>query len=321
MSVSDSESKVLDHSNQDTGKVSKSFGDKLTHDRSFLNTLSSEGKSGTSLASDLSTAGQRSDVAERRYAEAVSRLQEVRQAYQLGYGYSRDLAADPVNSSAVLESERVAAQFRGSPQALAAHMASHLGNFSTNPARPTAGAGLPTGFADVHETFLRQSKDSEVNPDVYALKAANDGKIRSQRLGEPGAPPSPASPGLAPMPGSPGPLPGAEGRTPQQFRDHVTERGDAHHKNNDDWIGGFETRQHLKRDSKGNLIVDYSLVGRSGSMFGADAYNTAAEVEAAARRATTTNAPDGTSPRERGIQATPEVPTMLPKGKSGSQGK
>ncbi|WP_128002245.1 conjugal transfer protein TraG N-terminal domain-containing protein [Piscinibacter defluvii] len=320
VSVSDTDSKVLDHANQDTGKVSKSFGDKLTHDRSFLNTLSSEGKAGSSLASDLSTAGQRSDVAERRYAEAVSRLQEVRQAYQLGYGYSRDLAADPVNSSAVLESERVAAQFRGSPQALAAHMASHLGNFSTNPARPTTGAGLPSGFSDVQETFLRQSKDSEVNPDLYSLKAANDGKIRSQRLGEPGAPPSPSSPGLAPMPGSPGPLPGADGRTPQQFRDHVTERGDAHHKNNDDWIGGFEKRQHLKRDSNGHLIVDYSLVGRSGAMFGADVYDTAAQAEAAVRKATTTKAPDGTSPREQAIKATPEVPNMLPKGRSRPRG-
>ena len=321
VSVSDTESKVLDHATQDTGKVSKSFGDRLTHDRSFLNTLSSEGKSGTSLASDLSTAGQRSDIAERRYSEAVSRLREVRTAYQLGYGYSRDIAADPVNSSAVLENERVAAQFRGSPQALAAHMASHLGNFSTTPARPTEDAGLPTGFDDVHSTFQRQSRDPQVNPDLFALRAANDGKVRSHRLGDPGAPASPSSPGLPPMPSTPGELPGSEGQTPQQFREHVVERGDAHRKNNDEWLGGFEKRQHLKRDSKGNLIVDYSLVGRSGSMFGADVYDTAAQAEAAARRATTTKAPDGTSPRERGIQATPEVPTMLPKGKSGPQAR
>ena len=316
VSVSDTDSKVLDHTNQDTGKVSKSFGDKLTHDRSFLNSLSSEGKAGASLASDLSTAGQRSEVAERRYAEAVARLQDVRQAYQLGYGYSRDIAADPVNASAVLESERVAAQFRGSPQALAAHMASHLGNFATHPARSTTGAGLPRSFEDVRESFLRESRDPTVNPDLYSLKAANDGKIRTQRLGAPGAPPSPSSPGMAQMPSSPGPLPGADGRTPQQFREHVAERGDAHHKNNDDWIGGFEKRQHLRRDSNGHLIVDYSLVGSSGALFSADVYDTAAQAETAARRATTQKAPDGTSPRERAIEATSEVPKMLPKGRT-----
>lgn len=312
VSVSDTDSKVLDHATQETGKLATAFGDRLTRDRSFLNSLSSEGKAGSSLASDLTTAGQRSDSAERRYTEAVSRLEEVREAYQLGYGYSRDIAADPVYSSAVLENERVAAQFRGSPQALAAHMSSHLGNFSRTPAR-MASPDLPGGWDDVRGTYDRQSRDVEVNPDLDAAKAANDARLRAQGPVDPGSPQSPSSPGMAPMPASPGSLPNAEGRGPQQFREHVSERGDAHRRNNEDWGGGFEERHQLRRDSSGNRIVDYSLVGRSGSMFGADARDTVSQISAAARKSAAGKEPDGTSSRERAIEATPEVPKMLPR--------
>ena len=199
-SLSDADKKILDHTNSDTYKAVRNFGDRVTRDRSFLNSLASEGQSGVSLSSSLVQTTNRADSAERRFSEAVSRSEETRLAFDKGEMISRDLAQDPAYVDAVMDYERAAAQFGTNTQSLAAYFSAKLGNYSMNPARFTENSAVPMTFAGVKDFHAGQAQDDSVNPDMDRTKAANDSDARTRPMTTPQAAPAAGPPGVPVMP-------------------------------------------------------------------------------------------------------------------------
>ena len=313
VSLSEAEKKILDHSTASSYRAARSFGDRASTDRAFLNALSTEGQSGTSLASSLSSSATRSESAEQRYSEALARSEELRIAHEQGLSFTRDLAADPANSAAVVEYERAADMYRGSPQALAAHMASMLGNMSFTPTRFSSGTALPSSFGDVRSVHLDRANEPALNPDLASRRAANDQAVRAGPVAN--APPAPAAgrPGSPEMP-SPDPRTdvnpdlldggrfraGVEGA--QRSQDQASQQG----------YESFDGRHEIDR-SRGGLATHQSMAGRAAGGLKRDAETTFDDATEAGRRAMEeAKQRAASSPRQKAIDATSEVPAMRP---------
>lgn len=315
VSLTDAERKVLDHSNSETYKVARAFGDRATRDRSFLNALSSEGQSGISLASSLAQTTSRTKSSEQRFNESVSRSDETRVAFEKGETITRDLAQDPAFVDAVMEYERIAARFGSNTQSLAAYLSSTLGNYSISPARFSDGSAMPISFQEVRQHRQRQISDTAASPDVERLKAKNDLAVSSRLISTPPDAPNTGRTGDASMPPSPRsqPITPAELRDPTGFRTHTEQRRATQTGANGELFKDYDTRHQLERSPGVGVTTHQSLVLTTGKNLKMDAgtvYDDAKEagrreMEAARERASS-------SPRERAIEATPEVPRMRP---------
>lgn len=313
VSLSEAEKKILDHSDASTYRSVRSFGDRASSDRSFLNALSSEGTAGSSLASSLTSTASHAENAEQRYTEALARSNEIRLAHEQGLAYSRDLAADPANSAAVVEYERAADRYRGSPQALAAHMASMLGNMSFTTTRFSGGAALPSSFDDIHAAHVAGAQRGVLQPDLSGMKGHNDATVRGGALSSVPSAPQAGVPRTPQMPvvdaevvGRPDLLDGGGLRT------DIETGLNAQRRQNSEPMESFDSRHGLDR-SKGTLVTHQSMVGRTLSRTKADVETALEDAGDAARQALIdAKARIANSPRQQAIDSTPEVPVMRP---------
>lgn len=314
-SLSDSEKKILDHSNAESYRAAKSFGDRATQDRAFLNSLASEGQSGASLASTLSQTSTRAETAERRFSEAVSHSEETRRAFERGETITRDLSQDPAFVDAVMEYERVAAQYGNNTQSLAAYFSSRLGNYSLTPSKLSDGSALPAGFEGVRQVAAQQAGAPVVNPSIRGVKAANDQVVRNRPIENPSAPPAEGQPGDAPMPSAPEPLPGTPAllRDRDAFRTDTEAQRSAQDQANGSEHGTFDARHEIERKSDGGLVTHQSLVGTSAKNLKRDAAVVLDDATAKAN-ANMAKAKEeaANSPRQKAIDSTPEIPPMTP---------
>jgi conjugal transfer mating pair stabilization protein TraG len=314
VSLSEAEKKILDHSTASSYRVARSFGDRASTDRAFLNALSTEGQSGTSLASSLSSSATRSESAEQRYSEALVRSEELRIAHEQGLSFTRDLAADPANSAAVVEYERAADMYRGSPQALAAHMASMLGNMSFTPTRFSGATALPSSFGDVRSVHLNGANEPTLNPDLASRRAANDQAVRAGPVTS--VPPAPAAgrPGSPEVPSSPDPRKDVNPdlHDSGRFRAAVEGAQRSRDQANQQEYESFDARHEIDR-SRGGLATHQSMVGRAAGGLKRDAETTFDDATEAGRRAMEeAKQRAASSPRQKAIDATSEVPAMRP---------
>jgi len=305
--LSQDESKVLEASTTDTHRAVSSFADRATRDQSFLNALSNEGQAGVGLASALTAARSKAESAEHRFVEASSYAEELRRTRQIGLNASRDVLSDPSNSGALLEAERLAAQYRDNPQALAVHLSSLLGNLSQGPSKFSDGSAVPATFGDLRDDHAGHKGDPALNPDLQAVKKANDAAAAARTLNPPAAAPSAGPVGLPPMPQQPKPLSSAPpelGTVRQAVPAQAGPRTDAQ-------VKDFDNKHKLERPPSGGVATRNSMVGRAASMVGEDA-EAAASAAREANEAAKARAANSQLQRDR--DATREIPTMLPKG-------
>jgi len=322
VSLSEAEKSILDHSNATSYRAARSFGDRASSDRSFLNSLSVEGRAGASLASSLATTTSRAETAEQRYTEALARSKEIRDAHEQGLSFTRDLAADPANSAAVVEYEQAADRYRGSPQALAAHMSAVLGNMSFTTTKFTDGAALPMSFPDVRAAHEAGLQRPEVGVAVGSARARNDAAVRRGSLNNVPSAPGAGVPGQAEMPAAT-----SLGETrpdlldAAQFRADVDTSAAAQERSNRSTRDSFDERHEIDR-SKGGVTTHKSMTGRAITQVKDDVETTVEDATAAARRAMTdARARAAQSPLQKDIDATPEVPPMRPSSGRRGPGK
>jgi conjugal transfer mating pair stabilization protein TraG len=314
-SLSDAEKKILDHTNSETYRAVRNFGDRVTRDKSFLKSLASEGQSGVSLSSSLVQTTSRADSAERRLSEAVSRSEETRLAFEKGETITRDLAQDPAYVDAVMDYERAAAQFGTNTQSLAAYFSARLGNYSMNPARFTENSAVPMTFAGVRELHTRRVQDESVNPDTAQRKAAHDDDARTKPLATPQAAPAAGSPGVPVTPSALAvPTGGAvQLRDPTGFRADVEQRGGGRAQGNEAQHMSFDERHQLERRPDGSVTTHQSLVGTTAKRVKQDSEVALGDAsDSASRELAVARERAAASNRQKAIDATPEIPSMVP---------
>ena len=319
VSLSDAEKKILDHTNTDTFKAARNFGDRVSRDKSFLNSLASEGQSGLSLSSSLVQTANRAETAERRFTEAVSRSEETRRAFEKGETISRDLALDPAYVNEVMNYERAASQYGANTQSLAAYFSSRLGNYSLNPTPRSDSSAVPLTFNGVREAHRRQAFDPAFNADIDRIKAANDSDVGIRPIASPPVPPQADSPGFPAIPASSAMRAGApvQLRDPTGFRADIEGQGAAQTQGTHASYQNYDARHEVERKPDGGITTRRSLVGTSARNLKRDgeaAYANAGDAsDAALREMAAARERAAESPRQKAIDATPEVPTMTPK--------
>lgn len=264
------ESKVLDAVDSDTLKRVKSFADRVSRDTSFLNSISTDSTSGSSFSSALNRSKTRLDSAEARFNEVVTRAEEFRNAHELGLGGTYSVTADPVNSYMLYELNEAARRYHGNPQAMAAHLASGLGNISATPSRWSDGTAVPASTADVRQ--LHGANAGTVRGD----HGRHDGPGRgsSGGSGRPSRPGSPSSRPSASTDTDTALLPGAiappkELEDSSRFREGVNSGGDKDLANRQP--KDFDKDHGIVRDKNGRPSMQGSMVGRTGEMVVRDA--------------------------------------------------
>lgn len=305
--LSQDESKVLEAASSDTHRAVSSFADRATRDQSFLNALSSEGQSGVGLASALTAARSKVDSSEHRFVEASAYAEELRRTRQIGLNASRDVLSDPANSGALLEAERLAARYKDNPQALAVQLSSLLGNLSQAPAKFSDGSAVPTTFGDPRADHDVRKGDPALNPDLPGQKKANDSAAATRPLPAPPAAPTAGPIGLPPMPQQPKPL----SSTPPELgtvRQTVPAQSG---QQTGPQAQDFDKKHKLERKPSGGVVTRNSMVGRATSMVGEDA-EAAASAARESNEAAKVRAANSQLQRDR--DATPDIPTMLPRG-------
>ncbi|WOB11123.1 conjugal transfer protein TraG N-terminal domain-containing protein [Piscinibacter gummiphilus] len=308
--LSDDEKAILDRANSDSFKTARAFSDRVSRDTTFMNRLSQDGSSGSSLASALTQTAQRSQTAERKYAEASSWAQQVQSALVNGTTISRDISKDPAFFEMVMANEAEAANYRDNPQALQAFWASKIGSLATTPTTFRDGSPTLGSAGAARERFESSRSDSAVNPNIGGIGAGNDSSVRNGALPSPGRAPSVGSPGSASMPSAP--LGGGANdplANPAEFRSSVSADGSRATATASQDIGTFNERHKLTRTEGGTLKTSDSMAARSAQMLGDDVIENEGERNARLEEARVRAA---NSPLQQDRNATSEIPTMMP---------
>lgn len=269
--LTDDEKRVLSLASGDTLKAARSFGDRVTHDTSVLRAISSESSSGRELASALTSTTTRSEAAERRFSEALSRAETTRLAFERGESFSYDLARDPAYLDSLVEQQQAVGLYGASnPQAISAYLASRLGNYSLHPSRLTGGTALPATFSDVRDTYRDSLGSASLASNIQGIKTKNDSSVSHRRpsavVGLEGRlHRDVASTALRESQSG-----FSEGRAAQLNRSRtlsssqdVRSRREELEKQVQSSYEGFESRHELERRPEGNIVTHGSLLDKT----------------------------------------------------------
>ena len=314
MKLSDDERKVLDKSSAESFKTARSFADKASRDTSFLNSLGADGQGGSSLASALASTAHRTETASRGFAEASSWAQQVQSSLTNGTTISRDLAKDPAYFDAVMEYERQAVHYQNNPQALQAIWASTIGAVASTPTHFRNGAAAPQSPSSIRGQYDSATGDASVNPDIAAVGSRNNQAVSNGQLLPPPKAPAAALPGPAQMPSAPAMLPGSPAalQDSSSFRNDVVGAGGQTKSGADGDYNTFDARHEIVRTPDGTT-THQSMVKRVTTNVGNDASVVAADAVAASnQQMAEARERAANSPLQKAIDATPEIPRMLP---------
>ena len=301
--LNDAETKVANELSADQLRDFKSFAERATRDQSYVRALGSDQREGTELASRLATAIGRTETAQSTLAERSAVAERLSKAYETGEVLSIDLAQLPANSDFINRYNRLAAEYGSDSLALQAAMASELASRALPPTRTMSGSALPSTFSDVRDINRTNSADPIfANARIQVADSANDRSVGSRIA---------TSDLRAPVASSP----------LSQVRDDVSRQvGDGNVRPTQ--ASTFDERNQIVRNQDGTISTRKSQVLGNARQLRGDAAalaenakalldggaDSALEVAAEARERQT-----GTE-RARAIEATKEVPTMLPKG-------
>lgn len=301
--LSEAEQKVLSSLGAEGVREFQQFGDRATRDTSFLRALSSENRDGQELASRLSSTTAWVESAQTTLAQRQAVVERLSTARESGQEISVDLAQLPINSDFTRRYEQLASEYGPASQALRVAMASELANYALTPTRHFSdGAAMPSSFVDLQTMHQRDKTHEAFDPGrVEAVNRQNDQAVGTRR--------GPVASAVDVPTELQGVRAGVNGR-----QGVAAEASNA--------VDSFDSRNEIKRDPDGSVSTRRSLAATNARNLQADASamaENAQDVMSAARERALEEAKARedrakTSERVRSIEATPEVPTMLPKG-------
>ena len=297
------EQKVANELTTDQLREFKSFADRASREQSYVRALGKEDRDGQELASRLSSATTRAESAQSVYAQRQSVANRLSTAYESGEALSIDLAQLPANSEFMQRYQRLASEYGPNSLALQAAMASELATRALPPIKSPSASALPATFDDILGVRNQDLRDPVFAPDaVAASDRANDGAAGPRLTGnDPRVPEVP--PGLAGVRGDVSDRAAAAARAGTaadtfDTRNEITRNPD----------GTISTRRSQMLGNARQLREDVANMAENASDLVAGGSEQALSAAAAAR------ARNSESQRSRDIAATPDVPTMLPKG-------
>lgn len=299
--LTEAEQKVASQLTTEQLREFKSFADRASRDQTFVRALGSESRDGKELASRLSESASRVESAQASYSERQAVASRLATAYENGEVLSVDLAQLPANSEFMRRYHQLAAQYGSDSAALQAAMASELATHSLQPTR-VSGAALPSSFAD-----LRAARDASLNDPVFsrdrvqAADQAND-QAAGPRISGRGLQPPAADPQLSGVRDDLRGQVAAAASTPT-----ASETFDSRNEIVRNPDGTVTTRKSGLVGNARQLRDDVKAVGNN-----AKELLDGAEADAALKAAEASRARQADSPLARDIEATREVPTMLP---------
>jgi conjugal transfer mating pair stabilization protein TraG len=301
-SLSEAEQKVANELTTDQLREFRSFRDSATRDQSFVRSLGADSRDGQELASRLSSATSRVESAQSTYAERQAVAERLSTAYERGETLSIDLAQLPANSDFMRRYQRLASEYGSDSLALQAAMTSELATRALPPTRDSSSASaLPASFSDINASRQVDLADPLFSRSrVGAADKSNDRSaapgIGTRTLAAPDVPE--AVRGLRNDVSSRTAAAGTAPSAAATFdaRNEITRNPD----------GTVSTRRSQVLGNARQLRDDVSNLADSAGELVAGAPDRAAAAAAQAR------ARNAESQRARDIEATPEVPTMLP---------
>lgn len=301
--LNDAETKVANELSADQLREFKSFAERATRDQSLVRALGSDQREGTELASRLSTAVSRAETAQSTFADRTTVAERLSKAYETGEVLSIDLAQLPANSDFINRYNRLAAEYGSDSLALQAAMASELASRALPPTKTGSGSALPSAFADIRDLSRANNADPIFSKSrIGGADSANDRAVGT-RIGTADL--------KAPLPGAP----------LEQVRGEVERRlGGASDRPTQ--AATFDARNEIVRNPDGTISTRRSqLVGNTRQLredAAALAENAKALLDggsdSAVRAAAEAKVRQAGSERVQAIEATREVPAMLPKG-------
>jgi conjugal transfer mating pair stabilization protein TraG len=295
------EQKVANELTTDQLREFKSFADRASREQSYVSALAKEDRDGQELASRLSSGTTRVESAQSVYAQRQSVANRLSTAYESGEALSIDLAQLPANSDFMQRYQRLASEYGPNSLALQAAMASELATRALPPTKSPSASALPATFADILGVRNHDLRDPVFAPDaVAAADRANDRAAGPRLSGnDPKVPEVPT--GLA----------GVRGDVSDRAATRAGSAGDT-----------FDTRNEITRNPDGTISTRRSQMLGNARQLREDVANmaenasdlVAAGSEQALSAAAAARARNSESQRSRDIAATPDVPTMLPKG-------
>lgn len=246
--VGTAEHKVLNAMTQDQIAAFKQFGDRVSHDSSFVRSMVGDEREAAELSARLSSSTTRAERAEASHSERVSFAESVSTARDKGESISIDLAQDPHNAAMLL---RYAEQYGGSSAAAQIMFEAELARQGPPPVPVTSsGVPLPDSFGGVADIHRQQSSSSEVNPPVDRAHGGRKAQVAGSNHAEETA--LPESVGLG-------------------TREEVRQEGQAIEAHAHREQGAFDVRAGVTKDEDGTLRTRKSLLVESGRQVGADA--------------------------------------------------
>ncbi|WP_298435658.1 conjugal transfer protein TraG N-terminal domain-containing protein [Ottowia sp.] len=240
----------------------KQFGDRVSKDTSFVQSVSSDASEAREMSTRLNTTQGRSERADATLSDRINFANQVSTAYAKGEAISIDIAQDPHNMEMFL---RYAQTYGGNSAAAQAMMSAELARQSLGPNRVLSdGSSLPTSFEGVRGLHQRQRSDPALSPNVQNAHRANAGA--TSRFGS-----DPSQP-LARPTDPPSPIRSEVQQRSEQIRDKTTSAA-----------GAFDSKAEIVKTDDGTLASKKSLLGQSMKQVGKDATTTAQEVTDAAK--------------------------------------
>ena len=226
----------------------KQFGDRISRDTSFLNTVSSDSREAREMQSRLSSTTARSERAEASLAERSSFSERVSAAHERGETISIDIAQDPHNLEMFT---RYAEQYGGNSASAHTLMESELARQSLRPNRVFSdGTALPASFGDIRDQHAQLRSNAELTPNIDSLNQSN--RIQASRSGNI-TPTQRTAPSVSPI------------------RDEILTHGNQIRADAAASRTGFDAKAEIIQTDDGTLASKKSLLVQSGKQIGKDA--------------------------------------------------
>jgi len=191
--LSDEQRKVLGSMTSEQIAEFKQFGDRVSRDASFSNSVGDDSREARELASRLATTASRSERADASLSERTALVERLSSAREHGETLSIDIAQDPHNLAMFM---RYAEQYGGNSAAAAAMFDAEIARQGLRPIRVFSnGSALPSSFESLRRQHANEANEPAFNPDLVGTGREQRRQVAGFGNTAPVAdPPSSASP-------------------------------------------------------------------------------------------------------------------------------
>lgn len=241
-SLSGQEQRALASLSQEQLNAFKQFGDQISRDTSFSNSVTQDSRDAQDLASRLNSSMTSSEQAQASLGERITYAERLSSAHEKGDSISIDIAQDPYNMGMFM---RYAQQYGGTSASAQVMMDAELARQGLAPNRTFSdGAALPNSFEGVRSTGEAIRTRPSLEPDVTGTLGAN-----MRRVTEGGSSPSP----FATFPTSDSSVRTELQRRQSELANQI-----------EDDAQQFERRAQMRKTEDGTLASEKSLLEQAG---------------------------------------------------------